>query len=732
MRRREFVQVGASAAGGLLVTVSLPAAVGGAEAAASAPGTALGAFLEIAPDGGVTIASKNPETGQGMKTSLPLILAEELDVPWERVRVVQADLDESRYGDQFSGGSTGISENWEGLRTAGAVARRMLVEAAAARWGVAPADCSTAAGAVLHAATGRRLEYGALAAEAARRPVPAEAPRKDPASYRLIGTRVSGVENPGIVTGRARYGLDARAPGMLYACILHPPFGHRLAALDATRAKRVPGVRRIVRIEPQPSPLHLRQGVAVVADSTWAAMQGQRALEPRWEALADQPVIDSAALRASMLAAVEQPGEPIRNDGDVAAAFAGAARTIEATYEVPLLAHAPMEPMNCLADVRADRAEVWGPMQNPGGVQGLVARVTGLDRAAVKVHLTRVGGGFGRRLLSDYAAEAATVSQAVGRPVQVVWTREEDLRQDYLPSLRGAPPARGARCGRPRDRVGPAPRQSIPLRLRPVEGSAAGRLRALRRRFSRALPAARAASVHADPQRYPARRVALHAALVERLRGPELRRRAGARPGARPAGGAARAARRTAAARLRRARRSGARHGPAGGRDPAGGRPCRLEPAARGRPRSRHRGPLHLRELRGARGGGLAGAGGGVRVDRIVVAVDCGRVVSLSGAEAQVQGGTLDGLSAALHGEITVEGGRTVQGNFDGYRLLRLREAPRVEVAFVPSAEPPSGLGEPPVPPVAPALANAVFALTGERIRRLPMGGALRALSIRK
>ncbi|MEP6687819.1 MAG: molybdopterin cofactor-binding domain-containing protein, partial [Gemmatimonadales bacterium] len=431
MRRREFVQVGASAAGGLLVTVSLPAAVGSALAVVPPPGTALGAFLEIAADGGVTITAKNPETGQGMKTSLPIILAEELDVPWERVRVVQADLDESRFGDQFSGGSTGISDNWEGLRTAGAVARRMLVEAAAARWGVAPADCSTAAGAVLHAGTGRRLEYGALVAEAARRPVPAEAPRKDPASYRLIGTRVSGVENPGIVTGRARYGLDARAPGMLYACILHPPFGHRLAELNATRAERVPGVRRIVRIEPQASPLHLRQGVAVVADSTWAAMQGQRALEPRWEAIADHPVIDSAALRASMLSAVEHPGEPIRSDGDVAAAFAGAARTIEATYEVPLLAHAPMEPMNCLADVRADRAEVWGPMQNPGGVQGLVARVTGLDRAAVKVHLTRVGGGFGRRLLSDYAAEAATVSKAVGRPVQVVWTREEDLRQDY-------------------------------------------------------------------------------------------------------------------------------------------------------------------------------------------------------------------------------------------------------------------------------------------------------------
>jgi isoquinoline 1-oxidoreductase beta subunit len=738
MQRRDFVQVSASAAGGLLVSVALPlgarrafAAHGTDSGAMAAPAAALGAFVEIAADGGVTIAAKNPEIGQGMKTALPLIIAEELDVPWERVRVVQADLDEARFGDQFSGGSTGISDNWESLRMAGAVARGLLLEAAAARWSVPPADCTTADGVVLHPGTGRRLDYGALAADAARRPVPAEAPRKDPARYRLIGTRVSGVENRDIVTGRARYGLDARAANMLYACVLHPPFGHRLAALDPARAERVPGVRQVVRIEPQPSPLHLRQGVVVVAESTWAAMQGQRALEARWEALPDHAVIDSAALRANMLAAVERPGEAIRNDGDVAAAFAGAARVIEATYEVPLLAHVPMEPMNCLADVRPDRAEVWGPMQNPGGVQGLVARVTGLDRAAVRVHLTRAGGGFGRRLLSDYAAEAATVSKAVGRPVQVVWTREEDLRQDFyrpcgVHRLRAALDASGRVIAWDQHLANPSRAAYALSKDPPVESE-----------------------LYADD--FPARFLPnVRLAYTPVASGIPL--------------GAWRSTLHSSNAFAVQSFVDELAH--AQGRDPLAARleligaPRRLDYSGHGGPlfdTGRLAGVLRLvaeragwsRPLGAGRARGIAGhftfgsyaahvvevsraPAGGMRIDRIVVAVDCGRVVSLSGAEAQVQGGVLDGLSAALHGQITVEEGRTVQGNFDGYRLLRLREAPPVEVVFVPSTEAPSGLGEPPVPPVAPALANAVFALTGERIRRLPMGEALEARSSRK
>ena len=290
MRRRDFVQVSATAAGGLLVAVTVPAGLRRALAAGAPPaGTALGAFVEIAADGAVTIASKNPEIGQGVKTSLPMLVAEELEIPWERVRVVQAGLD-PRYGDQGAGGSTAVSENWDGLRKAGATARYLLVAAAAARWDVEPSACRVESGAVVHPATGRRLPYGALAAEAARLPAPTDVTLKDPKGYQLIGTRVSGVDNLAIATGRATYGIDAKVPGMLHACVLHPPFGHRLATLDSARAERVPGVRRVVRIEPLPSPLHLRQGVAVIADSTWAAIQGQRALEAAWEETPGPPI----------------------------------------------------------------------------------------------------------------------------------------------------------------------------------------------------------------------------------------------------------------------------------------------------------------------------------------------------------------------------------------------------------------------------------------------------------
>lgn len=724
MRRRDFVQVSATAAGGLLVSVTLPAGLRRALAADAPPATeVLGAFVEIAADGTVTIASKNPEIGQGVKTSLPMLVAEELDIPWERVRVVQAGLD-PRYGDQGAGGSTAVSENWAGLRQAGATARHLLVAAAAARWGVDPSACQVEAGNVVHPASGRRLSYGALAAAAARLPTPTDVALKPPSRFRLIGTRVPGVDNAAIATGRATYGIDARVPGMLHACVLHPPFGHRLASVDSARAERIAGVRRVVQIEPLPSPLHLRQGVAVIADSTWAAMQGQRALEATWEKVPGPP-IDSEAVRAAMLGALDRPGEPLRNDGDVDGALARAARTVEATYEVPLLAHAPMEPMNCLADVRADRAEVWGPMQDPGGVQELVARVTGLDPRAITVHMTRAGGGFGRRLMSDYAAEAAYLSKAAGHPVQIVWTREEDFRQDFyrpcgVHRLRASVDAGGKVTGWEHRLANPSryafaknDRSPVSSELYPDDFPA------------RCLPNVRLAYSAVDSN-IPrgAWRSTLHSSNAFAVQSfvDELAH--------------------------------------ALGRDPLElrlellGPPRQLEYKGHGGPvfdTGRLAGVLRLAAGRAGwgtplpdgRARGIAGhftfgsyaahvaevsrGAGGVRVERLVVAVDCGQVVNLSGAEAQVQGGVLDGLSAALHGEITVERGEVRQTNFDGYRLLRMNESPRVEVHFVPSAAPPSGLGEPPVPPVAPALANAIFALTGTRLRRMPLGEWLRS-----
>jgi isoquinoline 1-oxidoreductase beta subunit len=721
------VRVGATATGGLLVAVAVPATVRQALAAdRGGPGVSLGPFVEIGVDGSVTIASKNPEIGQGVKTSLPLLVAEELDVPWERVRVVQADLD-ARYGDQFAGGSTAVSENWEGLRRAGAIARHLLIAAAAARWDVEADGCHTDAGVVVHRASGRRAPYGSLARDAARLPVPGDVPVKGRAAYRLIGTRVRGVDNAAIVTGRATYGIDARVPGMLHASVLHPPFGHRVVSVDDSRARRVPGVVRVVRIEPLPSPLHLREGVAVLAESTWAAMQGAQALEIRWTPVGGPP-IDSSAVRTAMMAAVERPGQPVRHDGDVDAAFAGAARTVEATYEVPLLAHAPMEPTNCLADVRPDRAELWGPMQDPDGVRELAARVTGLDAKAIAVHMTRSGGGFGRRLMSDYGAEAAYLSKAARRPVQVVWTREEDLSQDFyrpcgVHRLRAAVSREGRVVAWDQRLANPS-RYAYAKAERPPVSS----------------------ELYADD--FPARcieNVRVAYALVE-----------SAIPG-----GAWRSTLHSSNAFAVQSFVDELAH--ATGRDPLAfrlellGAPRELEYGGHGGPvfdTGRLAGVLRLAAERAGwsrsppagQARGIAGhftfgsyaahvvevsrdPAGGVRVDRIVVAVDCGQVVNLSGAEAQVQGGVLDGLSAALHGEITVQEGRVQQRNFDGYQLLRMREAPPVEAHFVRSAAPPSGLGEPPVPPVAPALANAIFALTGTRLRRLPLATALKELS---
>jgi isoquinoline 1-oxidoreductase beta subunit len=456
-------------------------------------------------------------------------------------------------------------------------------------------------------------------------------------------------------------------------------------------------------------------------------MQGQRELLATWEPVPGPP-IDSSAVREAMLRAVERPGERVRSDGDVEAAFAGAARTVEATYEVPLLAHAPMEPVNCLADVRPDRAEIWGPMQDPDGVRELAARVTGLDPGAVTVHMTRSGGGFGRRLLSDYGAEAAYLSKAVGRPVQVLWTREEDLAQDFYRP-----------CGvhRLRAAVNDAGR-IVAWDQRLANPSRYAYAKAKRPRVD--------SELYADD--FPAR-------CLPHVRVTYTPIESGI------PGGAWRSTLHSSNAFAVQSFVDELAHVVA--RDPLAfrlellGAPRRLEYKGHGGPvfdTGRLAGVLRLaaeragwsRPLSPGRARGIAGhftfgsyaahvvevshePKGGVRVDRIVVAVDCGQVVNLSGAEAQVQGGVLDGLGAALHGEVTVQRGRVQQKNFDGYPLLRLREAPPVEVHFVPSGAPPSGLGEPPVPPVAPALANAVFALTGTRIRRLPLAPALKQLS---
>jgi isoquinoline 1-oxidoreductase beta subunit len=677
------------------------------------------AFLKISRDGLVTIVSKNPEIGQGVKTSLPMLVAEELDVAWEHVRVEQAELD-PKYGDQFAGGSTAVVENWELLRSAGAVARAMLITAAANRWSVDSPSCVTERGQVVHAATGRKIPYSQLVDEAASLTIPKDVKPKDPTDFKLIGKRIGGVDNPKIVTGRAEYGLDVRIPGMLRAVIQKSPvFGGRILRVDDSKALGVAGVRSVVKIEPLPNPLHLLAGVAVVADSTWAAMQGRNALTVDWDE-GQHRNESSAGLRGQFGELTSKQGRVVRSDGDVMKAFSDSKKTIEAVYEVPFLAHAPMEPMNCTADVREDSCEIWGPMQNPEGAQELAAKITGLPKEAIKVHMTRVGGGFGRRLMSDYAAEAVYVSKAVKAPLQVVWTREDDIRHDYyrpasFHRLRAGLDAQGKiiawhthLASTSRYKFAQSSNPPYKTEIFP-DGFPAGLIANMRLEYSAA-----ETGVPSGAWRAPGHNAT---GFVDQSFLDEVAN--------------------------------------ASGKDPVALRLELLGPP-RDVPYGDHGGPTYntgrlseVIKLASAKGNwgkkfsngraqGFAahftfGAyvaivaevsvdnTGDGRVHRIVAAVDAGIVVNPSGAKAQVEGCIMDGLAMVLHAEITIEKGRVVQSNFHDYPWLQMDEAPKIEIHFVQNALPPSGMGEVALPPVAPAVCNAIFAATGKRIRRLPI-----------
>jgi isoquinoline 1-oxidoreductase beta subunit len=719
--RRGFLWIGGSAAGGLAVGFVWPTVR--PPQPPTTPSAGFGPFIEIAPDGSVTLVARNPEIGQGVKTSLPMVLAEELDVEWSQVRVVQGDLD-ARYGEQFAGGSTAMASGWLPLRQVGAAARHALVLAAANRWNVATSACRTERGAVIHSPTGRRIRYGALAADAAKLPPLERPPLKDPKDFHLIGSRIPVADATDIVRGHAGYGLDMRLPGMLHAVVLKPPFGMRIAGVRDERARRMPGVRAVVRIDGRANPTELMEGVALVADTTWNAMQASKQLDLALAPASNARLTDSEALSAAFRAGLERPGTVLRADGNPDAALRSAAKLVTADYEVPFLAHAPMEPVNCTASVShsGTGCEIWGPMQDPGGACDLAAQVCGITPKQVAVHLTRAGGGFGRRLVSDYAAEAALVSKAVGAPVQVMWTREDDLGHDYYR------PAGMHRLSAGLDGRG----KVVAWTHRLVNTS----------RYAFAGRPADAVKSEMYPDDFPAGSVA------------NLRYEYTPIPCDIPVG-AWRSTLHSANAFAVQSFVDELAH--AAGRDPLEFRLMLLQPAQVRQYRA-HGGPefdtgrlAAVLELAATRSGwgtrpregrarGIAAhftfgsyaahvaevsadATGGIRVHRVVCAVDCGIVVNRSGAEAQVEGGIMDGLGAALHGEITIEAGRVAQRNFDRYRLLRMNEAPTVEVYFVPSTLPPSGLGEPPVPPVAPAVANAWFALTGQRIRRLPIAG---------
>src|SRR5437764_4748845 len=420
--RRDFVKVASVASAGLVLGLRLDAQPLGNDEP-----HALGTFVEVGTDGLVTIYVSKSDRGQGVRTSLPMIVADEMDADWSKVRIRQADLDK-KYGRQGTGGSGSIRTMWRPLRQAGASARAMLVGAAAAKWGVDAKDIVVAKGVVSSGA--HKATFGDLAADAAKLQVPKEVVLKDPSKFTIIGKNADRTDNPDLLKGKSQYGIDVRVPGMLYAVVLRSPvFGGKVASIDDSRAKQVNGVKQIVKLDPQGTDMPWA-GVGVIADSTWAAMKGRDALAVTWDqGTAKSETTDS--FRAEMHDLVTREGKRVRNDGDVDAALGGASKKLEATYEVPYLAHATMEPMNATASVTANSLEIWGPTQFPNWWGGAAGGAVGFKPAQTKVHVTLLGGGFGRRAFPDVAVEAALLSKAVGKPVKVQWTREDDMQHDF-------------------------------------------------------------------------------------------------------------------------------------------------------------------------------------------------------------------------------------------------------------------------------------------------------------
>ena len=438
--RRQFLRVSALAGGGLLLGTVLDFGNGTELLAEGAPKAPAGeftpnAFIRLAPDGSGTIIAKNPEVGQGIKTMLPMLIAEELDVDWANVKVEQAGLDTTKFTNQVAGGSTATPNHWLPLRRVGAAARTMLVGAAAQTWGVPPAECDTASATVTHRPSGRTLKYVDLLERAATIPAPEldKVTLKNPKSFHIIGTRVRGVDNQAIVTGRPLYGIDVTVPGMRYAVFEKSPvFGGKVKSANLDVVRREPGVRNAFVVEPVGTELTgLLGGVAIVADSWWLARSARQKLQVEWDEGAGATLSSASIASTAASLAKAAPQRSLRKDGDVDAALAGAAKVVRAEYFYPFIAHAPLEPQNCTARFADGRMEIWAPTQNPQAARGLVARSLGIDEANITIHLTRGGGGFGRRLMNDYVVEAARIAKEAGTPVKLLWTREDDMHHDF-------------------------------------------------------------------------------------------------------------------------------------------------------------------------------------------------------------------------------------------------------------------------------------------------------------
>lgn len=709
--RRKFLKDSVALMGGLVIGFYLPMKSGRAlaEAGLEPPKPQVyppNAFIRIAADDTITVVVNKSEMGQGVYTSLPMLVAEELEADWSRIRVESAPVaqvyNHTTFGMQITGGSSSIPSSWEQLRRVGASARVLLIRAAAAQWGVPEAECHAENSRILHTASGRSVGFGAVADAAAKLELPREVALKSPKDFKLIGKPVKRLDTPEKITGRALFGLDVYIPDMLTVLVARSPvFGGKVKRFDATEAKKVPGVQGVYQVP---------TGVAVAASGFWPAKTARELLEIEWEE-GPGAAISTAKMREDYRALAKTKGLAARKDGDAAAALKGAQKAISAEYEVPYLAHAAMEPLNVVVDLKADQCTIWTGTQSQTLDHSMAAKTAGLKPEQVKIHTTYLGGGFGRRAnpVSDFVIEAVQVAKVIGKPIKVVWTREDDTRGGhYRPMwadhIEAAIGADGKPVAWKHTIVGQSITAGTPFEPFMTKDGIDGLSVEGAANLPYSIPNMEV-GLHSPKNQVPVqwwRSVGhSHTAFVVETMMDELAHLAGQDP---------------VAYRLALLEKS-PRY--------AGALKLAAEKAGWGKvtlPAGHAYGvAVHLSfDSVVAEVAEVSIDNGRVRVHKVVCAVDCGMVVNPDGVRQQIESGVVYGLSAALHGEITLDQGRVVQSNFHDYIPLRYSEMPRIEVHIVPSEAPPTGIGEPGTPPIAPAVANAVFKLTGKRLRSMP------------
>ena len=720
--RRKFMVRSTVAGAGLLVGLRFSGPMllsqESEKAKKKSPVNPFDAYIHVKPDGKISLIVAKSEMGQGIKTGLAMILAEEADVDFNAVSVEQAETRPDIYEHMGTGGSGSTMENFMPLRRAGATVRELMITAAAQKWNVPKTECDAKKGLVRHTKSSRQTSYGELVEAASKLPLPDpdKVPLKNESEFELIGQATPRVDIPSKVNGSAGFGLDVRVPDMLFAVVARcPTFGGKPAHFEASKAKAVPGVRDVFEIPALGKDMYTAGGIVVVADSTWAAMKGRDALQIEWDR-GPAASESSASLRESLRAAASRPGKRIRNDGNVDEALPSSAKRVEAVYEFPHLAHATMEPMNITVHARDHEAEVWAPTQSPDWVQRTVAKLLDLPPQKVIVHTTLLGGGFGRRYMADYPAEATQIAKVVGKPVQLVWSREDDMTHDFY---------RPAACHRMRGAVNQAGHPLL---------------------WSHTITSTSIGAFWGAPDKLEESEVGGAKQMPYAI--PNVRLEYAAVPSSVPPlwwrsvehsfnGFAVECFIDELAA--------------GAGKDPVEFRRGLLVKPANWKPKdeddpdpSRLRGVLDIaaekvgwgKPLPKGKGRGIASyhsfgsyiaeaaevtvSGKDFKIDRIVAAIDCGQVVNPESVRAQAESAIIYGLSAALKNEITIKDGAVEQSNFDGYDPIRIDEAPPIEVHLLKSKEDPGGMGEPALPPAAPAVANAIFAASGKRLRRLP------------